>query len=228
MHDSMQLMTDPTIGRTPRLLIVMEGGYDISFLKRISRVLHRTLQEVPDLGMLEANREVILLSLQGKVTLETTQHFAALEIPEFHLYARKARAERLRREAIVEALQQRPACTALLTWKYGFENYLHPDLVYTNRGANIWFNGNSDVPHVLARRFINGRGRLSWGRMTDEGRRRALHDARKWLCTQAVLDMTLDLLQIRDPYYEVLDWFVTINSILDSTNLAPSGAEGVA
>jgi len=199
----------------PRLLVVMEGANDVSFLKGMSQALHRHLDEVPDLAAAEADGRVMFLHLAGQVTDVTTCRYASLGLPEFHLYASKSRSQLEWRQPIVEALQQRPNCAAFLTRKRSFENYLHPKVVYTCRGETIDIADDTDVPEALAARFVEGDG-ACWAEMSRRHRRRNFHEARKWLCTIAVRDMTLNLLEQRDPPYELIDWLMTVDSLIAS------------
>lgn len=199
----------------PRLLVVMEGAHDVSFLKGMSQALHRHLDEVPDLAAAEANGRVMFLHLAGQITVGTTCRYASLGLPEFHLYASKSPSQLEWRQPIVESLQQRPNCAALLTRKRSFENYLHPQVVHTCRGETIDIADDTDVPGALAARFVDGGG-ACWAELSRRHRRRLFHEARKWLCTTAVREMTLNLLEQRDQPYELIDWLMTIDSLIAS------------
>ena len=218
--------TNGTAGQPPpRLLIVMEGVHDVSFLKRLSRVLHRDLAELPDLIDLEARRQVVFISLGVEITREGTQKFASLGLPEFHLYARKSSTEQARREPLVEALQRRPNCTAFLTRKRSFANYLHSQAVLANAGIEVSIDDECDLPQELAHRFFQASGGHGWDDMPYYRRRRHIHYARRWLGTVAVQDMTLDLLSQRDRSSEVIDWLMTIDQLVSAPSLLVSPAE---
>ena len=209
----------------PRLLIVMEGVHDVSLLKCLSHVLHRDLAELPDLIDLEARRQVVFIPLGVEITREGTQKFASLGLPEFHLYARKSSTEQERREPLVEGLQLRPNCTAFLTRKRSFANYLHPHAILANAGIEVSVDDECDLPLELAHRFFQASGGHGWDDMPYYRRRRYIHYARRWLCTTAVQDMTLDLLSQRDRYSEVIDWLMTIDQLVSSPSFLASPSE---
>jgi len=199
--------------RRAPVLNVTESRHDATFLKRISRVVHSALDEAPNLSFLEAQGKVMFLALGCKVTIESVQRFASLGLPEFHLYCRKSAKEFERRRPIVEALQTRKNCAAFLTEKRSVENYLHRQVVHTSVGCGIAVNDDMDVPYTLARRFLTDVG-TDWSQMPRRTRRTEIQSARKWLCTRAPRIMTLALLERRDPRYELVDWLMTIDSMV--------------
>jgi hypothetical protein len=196
------------------LLIFVDGTFDVAFLQGISHVLRAEIPEVPDLAVLGAERRLAMVALNGRLTCDATNAFASLGLPEFHLYARKSRNGAERRAAIVEKLQTRPNCKAFLTWKRSLENYLHPLVVRTVNGDGIGIDDDIDVPLELACQFYANDDKARWRATSEIKRRHRISDARKWLCTKAVREMNLGLLQDRDPFCEVLDWLVQINEML--------------
>ena len=159
----------------PRLLIVMEGPNDIAFLKAISRITHESLPEVPDLVALERQGLIVMLPLLGKITASTTLQFRSIAMAEFHLYASKSPGEQRRRVPIVEALQQRPNCSAFLTWKRSFENYLHSQVVRTIHGEKVAIDDQMNVPQELARQLVNAKSR--WEQLPHQHQRRLIMGA---------------------------------------------------
>src|SRR5262249_42889520 len=143
-----------------------------------------------------------------------TNGFAFLGLPEFHLYCKKSCSHASNSQVLIDAQQARPNCKAFVTWKRSLENYLHPEVVRTADGQSVSFDDESDVPERLA--ICNGvvSSDRPWHLLTARDRRRLIGEARRWLCNTAVHAMTLDLLQERDPFCEVLDWFMKINEML--------------
>ena len=115
-------------GRQPavRLIIVTEGGYDVQFLKRISRILHADNPQIPDLRSLEQSGEIIFVPCGGSNFSNWTHRLAGLRIAEFHLYDKEVPPLTAERQLAVAAVRSRPDCWAQLTGKRSLENYLHP------------------------------------------------------------------------------------------------------
>ena len=67
----------------PRVLVVVEGPFDIEFLRRISTILAAGLADVPDLADLESRRVLVFLPFGGDAWL-WTERLAPLGFFESH------------------------------------------------------------------------------------------------------------------------------------------------
>lgn len=75
----------PDIAPRGPLLFVVEGIHDIHYLRRISRMLHATNGELPDLASWEAARRLVFIPFGGGDVFEWTDRLAPVGLPELHL-----------------------------------------------------------------------------------------------------------------------------------------------
>jgi hypothetical protein len=107
----------------PPLLIVVEGVYDIHFLKAISALLSCHDGELPDLSQLEHQNQVLFFPTGGSNFKDWAQRLACLNKREFHIYDGESEPETSQRRQIVELINTRPGCAAVLSRKRALENY---------------------------------------------------------------------------------------------------------
>ena len=112
------------------LLIVLEGVNDIAFMRSVSTILHRHDAALPDLAELETQRKVLFLPTGGANLKDWVQRIGSLHRPEFHLYDRELEPVTSERRQIINTINQRPDCRAVLTTKRALENYLHPVAIF--------------------------------------------------------------------------------------------------
>lgn len=85
--DSLGVLPDHTV----KAFIVVEGIYDITFIKSLCRMFRSHGTAVPDLEALELTGEVVFVPSGGAGNLALwSSRLAALNRPEFHLYDRDA------------------------------------------------------------------------------------------------------------------------------------------
>jgi len=206
-------METPTPGLP--LLVVLEGVNDISFLKTISTMLHQHDAAVPDLTDLEAHKKVLFLPVGGSNLTDWAQRVAGLNKRELHVYDREAEPETSERRKVVDAINQRPGCRAVLTTKRALENFLHPKAVCAACGETVVFDDNTDVPTHLAKIMLARSNGPSWPLYSCKGQRRLRERAKKILNHRAVGLMTPQLLKEQDPQDEVMGWLRTIDCLLN-------------
>ena len=196
------------------LLVVVEGVNDIGFLKSIGTILRREDSNLPDLVQLEHDRQIIFLPVGGSNLKDWMQRIAGLHKKEFHLYDLEREPETSERRQVVEAINQRPGCKAVLTTKRALENYLHPQVVRDASGEQISFDDETDVPTLLAQIMLARSGGPAWPQYACKGQRRLRERAKKILNQKAVSLMTPQLLAEQDPHGEVVGWLRSIQELL--------------
>jgi hypothetical protein len=192
------------------VLVVMEGSNDVEFLRRISRMLNQSDSEIPDVNQLEAG---------GRFTFLTA---SAQRVPlaagslgrQFHLYDRELPPVTDERRRLVEVLNRRPNCCAVLMSKRAIENYLHPDAIREAGGVEIGFGDFDDVAEIVARASFQSDDSRQWESLSRRARRRLRDKAKKWLNREAVGRMTPERLAERDPDDEVIGWLQTIAELI--------------
>ncbi|HVC98986.1 MAG TPA: ATP-dependent endonuclease [Pirellulales bacterium] len=134
-----------------KLIVVVEGQHDVTFLRGISRILHADDPMLPDLGKLERAGALVMLPVGGGDLLAWAARMAAFRLPEFHLLDREMPPATERRQQAVEIVNQRPNCRAHLTLKRALENYLHPRAVQEVSSLDLTFGDEEDVADLVAR-----------------------------------------------------------------------------
>lgn len=204
-----------------RVLVVVEGQFDIQFLRRLSRILHADDPRLPDLIRLEQAGELIFVPIAGGNILAWTGRLAPLGIPEFHIYDRELPPETATRERAVEQVNRRYGCQAVLTLKRNLENYLHPDAILEARGIPLRFGDFDDVPELAAQACYTQRAAGTalgpWDEIPARMRKRLRDRAKHWLNTWAVDRMTLEKLAERDTAGDVQGWLESIAHLANNT-----------
>lgn len=178
------------------LLVVVEGVYDIAFLKHVSKVLHHADAAIPDLNSLEAEGRVAVVALGGGGCFSWSHRFAGLNLREFHLYDREVDPETDNRLAAAIATNCRPDCRALLTNRRGMENYLDVHLVGETLGVDVEFGAEDDVSAVIARRiFESGHPTMSWNCLLPGAKKRLRERAKRLLNTRVIARMSVEHLE---------------------------------
>lgn len=204
----------PPNGRT-RLLLVVEGGHDVVFLRTLSRTLHAADASIPDSAALEAGGEVVFLPFGGGDVLAWADRLAALRVPELHLYDREAPPETELRRQAAALVNQRRNCRAFVTRKRALENYIHPHCIREISGLELTYGDDDDVAELVARGCHERSGKPpAWEALPGRARKRFRERAKKWLNRLAVEQMTPELLAEQDPRGEVRGWLQTVADLL--------------
>ena len=196
------------------LLVVVEGIYDIHFLKAMSTLLHQ--DGLPNLGQLEADRAIIVLPTGGSNLKDWAMRIASFHKREFHLYDREQEPETNSRRQIVDSINQQPGCMARLTQKRAMENYLHPLAIFEACGLELTFDDDTDVPGLLALQLAAKSGGVAWRHLPLKSQRRFRERAKRVLNVAAVEHMTTELLAERDAHNEIAGWLRMIGKLLSS------------
>lgn len=200
-----------------KLFIGVEGVNDINFLKGISRILKENGENVLDLGQLEDDGKIIFIPCGGTNLAHWASRLANLNRPEFHLFDRDAGSDEVsKNQAVVDEINTRDGCKALLTGKKEMENYLHPSTISTvHPQISVTFGDFDDVPLMVARNIHEQSGsEKDWDELQDTKRKKKISRAKQWLNTSAVQAMTPALLDQQDPNGEVKSWFSIISQFL--------------
>lgn len=200
----------------PKVIVVVEGAHDITFLKRISAMLHGHDPQLPDLAAMESRGELILLPFGGGDLWLWATRLARLGCAEFHLYDRESSPETELRQQVADVVNLRPRCRAVLTGKRSMENYLHPTAIREVSGLALSFTDDDSVADLAAaERYTQQGGQPPWEELEPRVRKRRRNRAKKWLHTKAADRMTPRLLAESDPEGEVISWLQAIACLAD-------------
>jgi len=196
-----------------RVLVVVEGTHDIEFLTRISTLLHAEQPALPDLAAMESNGELIFLPIGGHPRA-WIKRLAPLQLPEFYLFDGETHPETEQRKEMVTQINRRSRCRAVLTQKRSLENYLHPRAIQAVAEITPEFGDHDCVASEVAQRIFNSRhDDYSWEQLDRRPQVKLRNRAKHWLNTSAVEQMTVSLLQERDPDGEIISWLETIGQL---------------
>jgi hypothetical protein len=200
--------------RTVRLLLILEGGHDIRFLKRISRILHADDPSLPDLRAAEQAGLIAFIPVAGSSFCHWTHRLEGLGVAEFHLLDKEVPPLTAERQQAVAVVNRRPGCHAVLTNKRSIENYLDSQALFEARGIELSFGDDDDLPDLAARCCFERAGGFDWVGRRSRTRRRLRNLAKNWLNSAAVEKMTPDRLAVRDPAGDVQSWLTAIAEML--------------
>jgi len=175
----------------------VEGIHDIGFLTRISSMLHAHDAALPDLSRMECQGQVVFVPFGGGDVRLWVDRLAPLSVPEFHLYDSEASPETEVRQSVVNIINTRPKCRAVLTSKRSLENYLHPSAIQQACHIDVRFGDHDNVADLLAQRLYNGAGKPPWTDIPRRAQVRRRNRVKHWLNTKAVDCMTPQLLAER-------------------------------
>ncbi len=140
----------------------------------------------------------------------------ALGCRQFHLYDRESEPETSQRRQLAERVNARENCQARVTTKRSLENYLHADAIAAAGGGALDFDDDDCIASMLARSWYERVPQwTAWPVLTRRAKQRLLNRTKRWLNTQAVEQMTLELLMKRDPAGELLGWLAQIAAMAE-------------
>ncbi len=196
------------------VLVFVEGGNDVEFLRRISGILHSADAALPDLSSLERRGELVFVPFGGGDLRSWICRFARLGSPEFHLYDREMPPVAEERHEAARIVNSRAGCRAVVTSKRSLENYLAPRAILEACGVEIKFTDDDDVADLVAKhRYLPKHSEHSWLAMSARGRRRVRNRVKRLLNTASVDRMTVDRLAERDPAGDINHWLRTIKKL---------------
>lgn len=208
-----------------KLFIAVEGVNDVKFLQGISKVLHRTNPNIPDLGQMEIDGEIIFIPMGGSTLAQWSDRLVKLNRPEFSLCDRDVPPPEIPKyQSYVDKVNNHINCKAVLTGKREIENYIHKDAIieaYNEEGINLYIESNfdsfDDVPFKVAMLVhkANNSEKL-WDDLEPKKQKDKSSNAKKMLCTKAVERMNETRLAEVDSQGEVISWLNEIKSLMDS------------
>jgi len=196
------------------VIVVVEGQFDIEFLRRISRTLHAADSAVPNLTTEETDGNVILVPFGGGGHAEWISRFQSLRLPEFHLFDRETSPETENRLATAAAINVRPGCRAVVMRRRSLENYLHPEAITDAFDVSVAFTPQCPVVQRLATELHrSGSFAVPWQELSRKGRHRLFNRLKRRLNTAAADHMTVARIQQADPAGEIHSWLVAISRL---------------
>ena len=204
----------PSVSRNAPILFVVEGTNDIEFLKRISQLLHNHDSTLPNLADWERSGELIFVPFGGGHVRAWGERLAPLGKPEFHLYDQELPPETDYRQLAADTVNSRHGCYAALTQKRCLENYLHPAAIQSEAQVRVEFGDFDPVAEATAKQLHATRiGEPPWELLTRRARNRTAHRIKRWLNTTAADQMTVSMLDQRDPGGEIISWLKAIKHL---------------
>lgn len=220
VRDALGILPDNRV----RLFVAVEGINDINFLKGMSDVLRGEDDEVPDVTEMEEDGEIVFIPLGGNNLKWWVNRLANLERPEFHLYDRDADGKARAQAAAAEDVNERDRAEAHLTGKREMENYLHPKAIQDALGITVTFKDEDDVPAICAKAVHNAsESSTPWDDLDSEKRKKKISRVKRRLSSEAVAEMTPQLLDEADIARDVRGWFQRIRELA----YGPPGASDV-
>lgn len=196
------------------VIVVVEGQFDIEFLRPISRTLNATDSSIPNLVNEEAAGNAILVPFGGGGHSEWISRFQALRLPEFHLFDRETSPETEHRLATAAAINTRSGCQAVVMQRRSLENFLHPDAVTQAFGVTIDITPQCSVVQRLATELHrSGSFAVPWHELSRKGKHRLFNRLKRRLNTAAADHMTFERIQQADFAFEIRSWLATINRL---------------
>lgn len=205
-----------------KVFVGVEGPHDISFLKRMTRMLVAAGEIVPDFEQLELDGELIFVPLGGSNLALWAARLAPINRPEFHICDRDNPPPADPKYAgFMAQINARQGCQAVATLKRELENYLHHDAIseaYAQNQIAIAFPGLfadfDDVPSLVAQAVHAANGGEPWANLDEEKRRKKESNAKRQLNDAAAAKMTLPRLAQTDPNNEIRGWLASISHMI--------------
>lgn len=194
------------------LLVITEGVLDIACLSRFSQIVHAVHPELPDLQQLSSQGRAVFLPAGGGDLAAWTTRLAPLGCSQCFLFDREQQPETDLRQRIVDQINERPGCRAVLTRKRSLENYLHRAAIEATFGVTIEMTDDAPVAELVAHALHPSNN--PWSSLPKRPQQRLIYRAKRRLNLETSQYMTAELLAERDPTGEVVEWFQTIASLL--------------
>ncbi|MFW9879878.1 MAG: ATP-binding protein [Candidatus Thorarchaeota archaeon] len=199
-----------------KVLIYVEGNNDVNALKRYSQILSDNNPEIINLN----NSNEIAFILAGGSSLKhylEQKHLSGLGKSEIHIYDSDVDEYIIAAECINEECN--PYKKAFITEKLEIENYLHHEAIidaYFDNGINNLsidpILDDMDVPLKIAEQLYIRDG-SNWNSLDFDTQKKKADEKKKFLNTQAVDKMTIQRINDRNSYDEMLLWFNTIKQL---------------
>ncbi|MBU2912911.1 ATP-binding protein [Reichenbachiella agariperforans] len=198
-----------------KVLIYVEGNHDVNALKRYSKILNEHNSEIIDLSTSDQVGYVITGGSALKHYIEH-KHLRGLGKPEVHVYDSDV-SDYITAVNNLNA-QNDPNIIAFNTSKTELENYLHHEAIldaYAENGiSDLTLNtlrDDLDIPTYLAQCLCERNGG-NWEELEPEKKKKLSSEKKKVLNTKAVDKMTIERLNERDSYTDLVTWLNAIKS----------------
>ncbi len=198
-----------------KVLACIEGRNDVSFLKRISKILHTSDPTVPYLSQ---DERIAFCPLGGSSLYDWVQnrYLRELNRPEIHLYDRGTDTPPKYEAAAAEVNARGDGSYACLTGKREMENYLHSEAISEARhNIHIVVEDNNSVPELVAEAVHNGAlgAGAVWVNLEAEKKQKKMSNTKRWLNDDAASRMTPERLAERDPQGDIENWLRRVGEL---------------
>ena len=190
-----------------KVIVCVEGKYDIEALKHFSTLLRTRNQNLP---CLKSDPRILLLPLGGSTLKDwVNKHYLRnLGRPEIHIYDRD---DDNKYQATVEQVNNRgDGSKGYLTNKRELENYLHPLAIKEALNLEVGVDDTMDLPLTVAKMNHQNAAETSWDQLSDDKRKDKCSRAKKTLNTHAIEKITLEHLDSRNATDELTTWLQSI------------------
>lgn len=192
-----------------KVLLYVEGPNDVSFLEHISKLTgHIDLTNDP--------RVAFVVTGGGNLKhWVNSQYLRGLKLPEIHFYDRDNDHQYAQHVAAVNA--RGAPHWGTLTGKREAENYLHPEAVLAATQVVIAIDDDGDIPLLYAQTVhAQAPNARPWEEIDAEKVKKKCSTAKKRLCVEAASQMTLAMLQARDPARDIESLFERVVSVANA------------
>lgn len=210
--DALGILPDHNV----RVFVGVEGKHDMNFLGVISRVLSETETDIADLGKMESEGRLIFVPAGGSNVALWVSRLRHFGVPEFHIFDRDneppANPHYKEYEDRHNAME---GVTAVHTSRKELENYIHVDAVTAAR-PNLRPNPVGpweSMPIECARvSFLADGTQCEWDALEKDSRKKKASNAKSWLNSEAVAQMTPELLTEIDTNDDLRTWLRQITA----------------
>lgn len=218
VSDSLGILPDNDV----KLFVGVEGINDENFLINYSKMLIKHGEDIPDLEKLVNEDKLIFISLGGGNLIYWKTKLKGLNRPEFYITDRdNPPPKQPKYKKFIDDVNIRQNCCAICTNKKEMENYIHPKAMkaVSQEVDFQHIDDFDDVPEMVARKIHeSSNSTYTWEQLKNEKRDKyddKLSNAKRWLNTKAIENMTPELLTEIDPNNEVRGWLKKIKEFCE-------------
>jgi len=206
----------PSLQKEPeevKVFLCLEGPTDIEFFNKVSPLF--------GIDLINDNR-IVAVSLGGGTLGQwvTNNYLKKLNKQEVHIYDRDVDGKY---QPFIDEVNDRGLNHfATLTQKREIENYFHESIVIPSFNTHdgftiaITIDDNSDIPELIAAARHNQRHPANaWASQPSRYKEKCMGFVKKHLNTQTAGNMTIAVLQQRNAFDEVNNWFEEIKKRLN-------------
>lgn len=195
----------------------VEGPRDENFFYNISRILHQTELDIPDLEQEVKNGRLVIIPLGGSTLELWISRLQHLNRPEFYVFDRDYQPPASAHyENQANTINQRPSCTAWITNKKEIENYVHNSIIIADipnyPGINDSFE---DVPMLVAKTIHDNSSPNPWSTIDQHDKKEKINKAKKKINKDYSSRMTATLLSQIDTTDDIRTWLRAIGVALN-------------